>query len=361
MYFEEPVFDAAAPRLALSQTVEGVLLAIPHLPPNTPRAQAEVALRRMVNRVLSELGETRPVLWYCTPMAVGFTDHLKASVIVYDCTEAPRRGRITPSEWAQRERWLFERADVIFTDSHSLCRHTRPLAQHAHVYPFMSSVDVGYFGRAREQLIEPPDQDEIPHPRVGFCGVIDERVDMALLGQLASTRPDLQFVMVGPIVGLDLATLPQSPNLHWLGAKPQTQLTAYIAGWDVAMLPLSCSDATQFTSPSRAAELLAAGKPVVATPIPNVVEPFGRDGLAWIAEDFGEFSDAIDEALRSDRYARVIHADAYLAEHSWKATWEEMWIYVEQAAASRTTVRNDKARRPKPVGVSYSASTTVQR
>lgn len=366
MYFEEPVFDASAPRLALSHPAKGVLLAVPHLPPNSSRTAAEAALRRMVNRVVAELGDVRPVLWYCTPMAVGYTDHLKPSAIIYDCTEAPKPSRVAATsapEWSERERWLFERADVVFTDSHSLCQHTRRTTRHANIYPMLSSVDLGHFGRAREPLVEPPDQDEIPHPRVGFCGVIDERIDTTLLGELARARPDLQFVMVGPIIGIDPATLPQSPNLHWLGSKSQTQIPAYIAGWDVAMLPLVCNEATLFTSPSKTAQYLAAGKPVVATPIPNVVEPYGRDGLAWIGDNFGEFADALDEALSSDRYARVIHADDYLADHSWQATWNEMWSHVERAMASRVPTRSGRARRPKSVGATYSeaATTTIQR
>jgi UDP-galactopyranose mutase len=343
--------------LALSNTDEGVLLAVPHLAPNTPRPQAEAALRRMANRVLAELGDARAVLWYCTPMAVGFTDHLESSAIVYDCTEAPKQAGSAPAEWIERERWLFEHADVVFTDSHSLCRHKRRTMRRSNIYPMLSSVDLAHFECAREQLLEPADQDELPRPRVGFLGVIDERVDVQLLGALASTRPDLQFVMVGPFVSLDPTTLPQNPNLHWLGAKPKDQLLAYLAGWDVAMLPLVCNDATQFMSPSKTAEYLAAGKPVVSTPIPNVVEPFGRDGLAWIGDNFGEFADAIDDALSSDRHARVSHADGYLADHSWQATWDEMWTHVERAMASRPTTRNARARRAKPVGASYSVAT----
>jgi glycosyltransferase involved in cell wall biosynthesis len=362
VYFEEPVFDAATPTLALSSTPEGVLLAVPHLPPDTPRPQIEAALRRLVNRMLTDLGEERPVLWYCTPMAVGFTDHLKASAIVYDCT-----GEVegAPPEWRERERWLFERADVVFTDSYSLCHHTRRTTRRGDVYPLLSSVDLEYFERARELLVEPPDQDEIPHPRVGFYGVIDERVDLRLLDQLACARPDLQFVMIGPIIGVDPSKLPQRENLHWLGAKAQTQIPAYLAGWDVAMLPLVCNETTQFTSPNKVAEYLAAGKPVVATPISSILEPYGRDGLTWIGEDSGDFADAIDEALRSDRYARVHHADSYLAEHTWQATWSEMWRHVERAIASHTAVtntRSGRARRPKAASASsYSAETPIQR
>lgn len=360
-YFEEPVFDVSVPTLELAKTDQGVLVATPHLPPNGSRSQVEAAQRRMVNRVVAELGDPRPVLWYCTPMAVGFAGHLKSSAIVYDCTQEPSRVPGAAPELIERERQLFERADVVFTNGHSLCRHKRRTTRHPNIHPFVSCVDVARLGRARELIPEPPDQDEIPRPRVGFCGVIDERVDLRLLGELAGARPDLQFVMVGPILNIDPTTLPQAPNLHWLGRKSQQQILAYLAGWDVAMLPLVCGEATLFAASSQPAEYLAAGKPVVSTSIPDVVEPYGRGGLVWIGDGPGEFAEAIDDALASDRHARVAHADNYLFDHSWQCTWDEMWTHVEQAMASRATARAVGIRRPSSLAARPSVAAPVQR
>jgi glycosyltransferase involved in cell wall biosynthesis len=349
-FFEEPVFDATAPRLELSHTSEGVLVAIPHLEPTTTQPQAEAALRRMVNRVLAELGDAPPVLWYCTPMAVGFTNHLKSSAIVYDRLEPER----IAGALIERERWLLERADVVFTSRHGLHRFERRSPRRPSLRSRWSSVALAHFQRAREELLEPPDQDVIPHARVGYFGVIDERVDLQLLAKLAKARQDLHFVMLGPIVNLDPATLPQRANLHWLGAKPRALLPAYLAGWDVAMLPLVRHDATLLVSPIRTAEYLAAAKPVVATSIPELRECYGHDGLVWMGDNPGEFADAIDEALASDRYARVAHADAFLADHSWRPSWDEMWAFVERAIASREPSRG--RRRAKPIDATHSVS-----
>src|SRR5690606_38053916 len=358
-YVEEPLFDVSAPALELSTTDEGVLLAVPHLPVGTTPLQADAARRRMLNRVIAELDDSRPVLWYCTPTAVGYTAHLKSAAIVYDCTEDV--GRVNaPSDLADRERWLLERADVVFTDSHSLCRHKRRITHRSNIYPFLSCVDIDRFGCAREPTPEPPDQDDVEGPRIGFPGVIDERIDLRLLGEVADARPDLQLVMVGPILGVDPAALPRLPNLHWLGAKPHEQILACIAGWEVAMLPLVGSDQPLYIPPTKVAEYLAAGKPVVSTTVADVIDPYGRAGLAWIGDGAGEFVDAIDDALTSDRHARVTHADNFLFEHSWQSTWEQMWTHVERALASRTSSRAPGARRStRPAAPSSVA--TVQR
>jgi glycosyltransferase involved in cell wall biosynthesis len=356
--FEEPVFDATAPRLELSYTNDGVLVAVPHLMPTMTPAQVELALRRMVTRVLIEIGDSRPVLWYRTPMAAGFTDHLKSSAIVYDRLE-PERMPSAPPELIEHERWLLERADVVFTSRHCLHRCERRSSRRASIRPRWSTVDLAHFQRAREDMPEPPDQDVIPRPRVGYFGVIDERVNLRLLLEVAKARPELHFVMLGPIL-VERSALPKRPNLHWLGPKPLARIPAYFAGWDVAMLPLVRDDPTLLVSPTRAAEYLAAAKPVVATSIPELLECYGRDGLVWMGDNAGEFADAIDEALASDRHARVAHADAFLSDHSWQPSWDEMWTFVERAIASRTPSRAGARRQPKPIDVTNSVA-TVQR
>jgi UDP-galactopyranose mutase len=233
-----------------------------------------------------------------------------------------------PPSLAEDEKRLLARANVMFTGGHSLYAHKRDLHHNIHAFP--SSVDVPHFAGARELQDDPPDQAEIPHPRVGYFGVIDERMDMALIEELADARPELQLVMIGPVAKIDPATLPRRSNIHWLGGKPYSELPAYLAGWDVAMMPFARNDSTRFISPTKTPEYLAAGKPVVSTSIRDVVEPYGRHGLAWIADTAVDFAVAIDEALASDRMARLAHADEYLAELSWDRTWSQMWRHVER-------------------------------
>ena len=333
IYFEEPLFDSREPELQLAETNSGVLVATPHLVAGAPTATAELLQRKMIEALVAQLPDPHPVLWYYTPMPVTFTDHLRACAVIYDCMDELSSFQGAPPELAERERALLGRADVVFTGGHNLYEYKR--SQHDNIHAFPSSVDVPHFAQARELLAEPPDQSDIPHPRVGFFGVIDERMNLPMLDELADTRPDLQIVMIGPVAKIDPATLPRRPNLHWLGSKTYDELPTYLAGWDVAMLPFALNDSTLFISPTKTPEYLAAGKPVVSTSIRDVVKPYGEDGLAWIADTASDFSVAIDEALASERVARLAHADAFLADLSWDRTWSEMWAHVERAITGR--------------------------
>jgi glycosyltransferase involved in cell wall biosynthesis len=336
VYFEEPVFDAKEPELAVSTSGQGVRVAVPHLAPGTPEEIAEATLRRMIARIVQrELKGARPVLWYYTPMPIAYTDEVRPRAVVYDCMDELSLFKGAPAVLTEREKLLLADADVVFTGGYSLYEHKRSQSQHRNIHPFPSSVDVPHFARAREEVPEPPDQADIPAPRVGFYGVIDERMDIELVGELAEMRPDLQLVLIGPVVKIDPADLPHKPNIHYLGGKSYDELPEYLAGWDVAILPFARNDSTRFISPTKTPEYLAAGKPVVSTSIRDVVQPYGRDGLAWIADTAGELSAAIDEALASDRSARLAHTDAFLSSLSWDRTWTDMWNHVTRAIQTR--------------------------
>lgn len=332
LFFEEPIYDAAEPELVIVETAAHVEVAVPHLPPGCSDDAAERIQRGMIDRLIAELPAPDPILWFYTPMALAFTSHVRARAVIYDCMDELSMFHGAPPALTFRERQLLQRADVVFTGGHSL--YERKRTQHPNIHAFPSSVDVPHFARARDLLADPADQAAIPHPRAGFFGVIDERMDLALIDELAESRSELQIVMIGPIAKIDPAQLPRRPNLHWLGSKTYDELPAYLAGWDVAMLPFARNDATRFISPTKTPEYLAAGKPVVSTSIRDVVRPYGEQGLAWIADTAPEFAQAIDEALASDPAARLAHGDAFLAELSWDRTWGEMWAHVERVLAA---------------------------
>ena len=194
------------------------------------------------------------------------------------------------------------------------------------MFAFPSSVDVAHFARARQRGQDPVDQQGIPHPRLGFFGVIDERLNVGLLEALARERPTWHLILLGPVAKIDPGRLPRGPNVHYLGPKPYADLPAYLSGWDVALLPFARNETTRFISPTKTPEYLAAGKPVVSTSIRDVVRSYGDQGVVRIADAPDEFIEAIEATLieQDDGGARQARIDELLRDLSWDRTWSEM-------------------------------------
>lgn len=335
-FFEEPIFDSLSPRLELERLDGTLHRVVPHLPPGLPNELAERAQQRLLATLVSREKLRNLLAWYYTPMAIAWSEQVHASVTVYDCMDELSHFRGAPSALRERERVLFDRADLVFTGGHSLYEAKR--AHHPRVHAFPSSVDAEHFAAARrsngKHTDEPPDQRSIPHPRAGFFGVIDERMDLDLLRGVAKLRPDLHLVMIGPTAKIDPKTLPQSPNIHWLGSKQYEELPSYLAGWDVTIMPFARNDATKFISPTKTLEYLAAGKPVVSTSIRDVVRPYGEARLARIADEPEAFVAAVDAALGDPPHNPA--REELLAETSWDKTFSHMRDLVEDVASKRT-------------------------
>jgi UDP-galactopyranose mutase len=241
-----------------------------------------------------------------------------------------------PAALRDLEQELLHRADVVFTGGQSLYEAKRH--RHPRVHAFPSSVDGAHFRRARAAQADPADQAGIPRPRVGFFGVVDERMDLALVDGLARLRPEWQQIIIGPVVKIDAACLPRAGNIHYLGMKRYDELPAYLAGWDVAYLPFARNHATRFISPTKTPEYLAAGRPVVSTSIADVVHPYGTSGLVTIADAPAECARALDAALAECGEQWLRRVDDYLSGLSWDRTYAAMNRLVNDAAG-RTTVR----------------------
>lgn len=331
-FWEEPYFDAdetnnSVPKLEVMPEGDQLWVLRPHLPRAGDARQMQHAL---LTQFLADFEVVRFVRWYYTPMALDFTSDLQADATVYDCMDELSGFLGAPPEIALREKSLFEQADVVFTGGMSLYEAKKK--QHSNVHAFPSSIDMDHFAKARTRLAEPVDQTSIPHPRAGFFGVLDERFDHALLGKVARDRPEVHFVLIGPTVKIDPAVLPQASNIHYLGAKSYQELPSYIAGWDVALLPFALNESTRYISPTKTPEYLAAGKPVISTPIHDVVSGYGDSGLVVIAKDADEFAAAIDAALEPASASWKRAVDEKLSESSWDETWNAMWKQVERVS-----------------------------
>ena len=334
-FFTEPVFrDVPHPRMHKVDSGR-VTVITPELPRSMKEASYTQAQRELLDRLIDDEEIEALTLWYYSPMSFAFSNHVRADRVVYDCMDELSMFKNPPDGLIDWERRLLTRADVVFTGGQSLFEAKRDV--HPNVHSFPSSVDVAHFRQARVNRRDPADQANIPHPRMGFAGVIDERLNSELLAKVAAARPDWNFVMVGPVVKIDPLTLPHASNIHYLGQKSYDELPAYLSGWEVALMPFAMNDSTRFISPTKTPEYLAAGCAVVSTPIRDVVRPYGEKNLVRIAKSVGEFTAAIAECLADTASTeRLAAADVFLADLSWDDTWGRMSGLVESAMSAQT-------------------------
>ncbi len=335
-YFEEPLFDVATGGKAYLDVTQPnpeiqFFRAVPHILVGEPDSWGE--LRNLLHQMMREYAIERYVLWYYTPMALPFTNDLKPLASVFDVMDQLSAFKGAPPELLDQEQRLFKQVSLVFTGGQSLYEAKKDW--HPRVYAFPSSVEVAHFAQSRERRgkaeLEPKDQVGIQHPRAGFFGVIDERFDIELLEQVADLRPNIQFVIIGPVVKIDPETLPQRENIHYLGGKNYKELPFYLAGWDIATMPFAINESTEFISPTKTPEYLAAGCPVVSTPIRDVVRPYQALGLVHIASTASEFAAALDAALSENASERLQRADEFLASNSWDKTWQRMRNLIDGA------------------------------
>jgi UDP-galactopyranose mutase len=334
-FVEEPIYGNRSMRLEVREEEAGVHVVVPQLPDGL---RSEVAInavmKEMVRQLFIDHEINEYIFWYYTPMALKFTDHFAPIASIYDCMDELSAFKDAHSQLPALEKKLFRQVDLVFTGGQSLYEAKRD--QHRAVYGFPSSIDAAHFRKARTAVDDPEDQSGIPHPRLGFFGVIDERFDSELLDQVAAKRPDWHFVIIGPVVKIDPSTLPQQANIHYLGPKKYNQLPDYLAGWDIALLLFARNDSTRFISPTKTPEYLAAGKPVISTSIRDVVRPYGELKLVEIADTADEFIRAAEKIFsRSDGAEWLRRVDAFLEDVSWDKTWTEMSELIDEVIERR--------------------------
>jgi glycosyltransferase involved in cell wall biosynthesis len=332
-FFEEPVFEpAGSPRLASTLHSNGVTVVVPVLRSGCRPREWARRQRELLDGLLGKIRPEKLIAWYYTPFALTFSRHLVPDLCVYDNMDELSAFRGAPPELVVLERELFLKADVVFTGGHSLYEAKR--RRHHNIHPFPSSIEVSHFANARRSMTEPPDQARIGGRRLGFFGVIDERMDLDLVAGIADSRPCWQLVMIGPVVKIDPATLPLRPNLHWIGPRDYRELPAYLAGWDVAIMPFAINEATRFISPTKTPEYLAGGVPVVSTPITDVVRPYGERGFVEIAGDAAGFVAKAAALMQRPKERWLAEVDDYLAATSWDDTWARMKELVRACPAN---------------------------
>ncbi len=325
IFLEEPVPSAESDRLEHLHPMPGVEVLRPHLT-GAATGFHDDQLPMMGSQLadfMREQGIDDYYIWFYTPMALPLAKDLQARAVIYDCMDELSAFKSAPRQLIQRENALYQLADLVLTGGPSLYQSKRD--RHPNVHCFASSVDAAHFARpeqaGQEGGQDHPAQAALRHPRLGYYGVIDERIDLDLLAALADSHPDWDIVMVGPVAKIAAEDLPQRSNLHWLGQRSYEELPHFVAGWDLCLLPFALSEATRFISPTKTLEYMAAGKPAVSTRIRDVAEPYGH--IVKIADSPLAFIDACEALLlesEAERARRAEQMQEVVAGTSWDAT-----------------------------------------
>lgn len=324
VFFEEPVtHNRGTNWLRIERVLDNVTVATPYVDEKLSLAKLHAVQRYFLNQLTGGRGGSRLIAWYYTPMALAFASDLPADLTVYDCMDELSCFKNAPPQIAARERELMDRADLVFTGGRSLYEAKRDM--HPNVYCLPSTVDLEHFLPARVPGLEAQDQAHLNKPRIGYYAVIDERFDTGFIRDVARLKPDWSFVMIGPVVKISEADLPREPNIHWLGLRQYKDLPLYMRGWNAVLMPFAINDATRYISPTKTPEFLAAGLPVVSTPVPDVVADYGATGLVDIASSPAEAVTHLEAALQRDRGNWLAQVDKHLE----RSSWSEMWARIE--------------------------------
>ena len=340
-YFEEPVYDAPSQYNEIfDDPVSGICVVTPHITSDT--VNVGDALRHLLDMFMVSMNIRTYFTWYYTPLSFAFSDHLKPALLVYDCMDELSSFKFASPEIKVWEQQIFAKADIVFTGGMHLYEAKKKL--HSNIFGVPSGIDVKHFTKARKSIKDPADQASIPHPRIGFYGVVDERFNIELLRSAAEQRPGWNFIIIGPTAKIDPATLPTNKNIHFIGMRDYKELPGYLAGWDVAMMPFEKNEATKYISPTKTPEFLAAGKPVVSTSIHDVVHPYADKKVVSIADTPAEFVAAIEQYLSTERSKSWLKdVDALLETMSWDDIWKRMNDLMNKTITNKTINHENKS------------------
>ncbi len=355
IFIEEPVLDSEREaHLEQIQVNEQLLVLRPHTPLSSPGfAEDQIPILQKLLYDFFQKQVDSFVGWFYTPLALPLLEVVPHSLVVYDCMDALDAFLNAPELLKQREEELLEISDLVFTGGSSL--YQRLKGRHDNVHCFPSSVDAKHFASAVVSGEEPGDQRDLPHPRLGYFGVIDERIDLELIDVLAKFDPSWQIVMVGPVVKIAKESLPQHNNVHYLGQKAYAELPSYLAGWDICLLPFAMNESTKYISPTKTLEYMAAKKKIVSTPVTDVKQHYSH--VVSVQSDRQAFAVSCRELLNESSEATAARSagmQRVLASTSWDLTVERMATLIDEALlidGPKRVLTSSRPRKDRPVVV----------
>src|SRR5918994_422722 len=312
----------------------GVTVVTPLLPKTTEQYGFGNHVNGQISRLLEPFLRPgmNPILWYYTPMALGAEPvPFRPRLTVYDAMDDLASFLAAPPELRIREARLLSAVDLVFTGGPTLYRQRRDMHPSVHCFP--SGVEAAHFASTKASPHEGLAHQR--RPILGYYGVIDERLDLDLLAEIADLRPDWTIALIGPVAKIDESTIPVRRNIVRFGQQAYDDLPAFLAGFDVALMPFARNEATRAISPTKTLEYLAGGKPVVSTPITDVIALYGD--AVEIATTGQEFVAAAESVLNrtsdADRQWRT-RAARLLAAHDWDCIASEMLAVMSRASTT---------------------------
>ncbi|MCU1497192.1 MAG: glycosyltransferase family 1 protein [Acidimicrobiales bacterium] len=287
---------------------------------------------RWVSSYLEQLpavvGDTGGIVWLYTALGVEIAAALDPEVAVYDVMDDLSAFKGASPSLALQHLQALRWADLVFTGGRSL---QRSVLQHRaeDTYLFASGVEPAHWEKARSG------RRRRGRPVAGYVGVIDERLDLDLVGRLAQELPEWDLHMVGPVTKIDPADLPWAANLHWLGQRSYDELPEVLRSFDVALMPFALNESTRSISPTKTLEYLAAGLPVVSTRVPDVVDEF--ESIVDLRDDAPGFAAGCREVLDHDLRDRDRKLEPLLAKRDWDRIATRMLALIEDVRAAKAT------------------------
>lgn len=266
--------------------------------------------------------------WLYSPSFSPLVTDFDFETIVYDCMDELSLFKGAPRELITQEEFLLSEAHLVFTGGKSLYEAKK--SSHENVYCYPSSVDRTHFKKAKENISVPEDMKNLQKPIIGYLGVIDERIDLDLLQKTAKLKPEMAFVMIGPLAKIGEDDLPREKNIHYLGMKDYKLLPNYLQAIDIAMMPFALNDATKYISPTKTLEYMAAGKPIISTAIKDVERDYNH--CISIVDTAEEFAHAIEQLWRVDQGNIEQAYEKILERTSWDVTASKMLKNIQSVA-----------------------------
>jgi len=306
-----------------------------------------IQVGKLIRNFMKQNKWDTPRLWFYSAMFVDMLYQVPHTQVIYDCMDELSAFLGAPESLVMNERLLLSKADTVFTGGKSLYESKRRLHDHVHCFP--SSVDKHHFEKAlvSKKTSSPKDIERIPGKKVGFYGVIDERIDLNLLQELAVLNPDISFIMIGPVVKIAVNSLPNQKNIFYLGGKSYDQLPQYLKEFDIAMMPFALNNSTKFISPTKTLEFMAAKKPIISTPITDVAKIYPQE--VTIAENSLEFSKAIRAYLAESvaaKKTREHRQTIVIDQTSWDATAKEMESIMTKTELAKAATKSERVEQP---------------